>query len=115
MLTQLVVALPNGASLASAGSISASSTTPGTLWMLSVHETWQSLGVGTLLIRRSEEAILAAAGRRRSSGSSTTIRGRDDLYGGSATAKPGSELDSWPAGDNRIYVTVCTVLRRRLR
>ncbi len=110
-----MVALPNGRLIGFGGVDFRKFDDAGTIWMLSVHETWQSLGVGTVLIRALEEAILAH-------GRSTAVIGVEHdnprarhLYERLGYRERGSELDSWPAGDNRIYVTVCTVLRRRLR
>jgi ribosomal protein S18 acetylase RimI-like enzyme len=90
------------------------SSDSGTLWMLSVRDSWQSLGVGTRLIRTLEERILAG-GR-----DVAIITVEHDnpraaaLYRRLGYVEAGSELDSWSIGRNRTYVTVCSVLRRRL-
>lgn len=114
-LAQLVVALPNRRLIGFGGVDFRKYDDAGTIWMLSVHETWQSLGVGTVLIRALEQRILA---RGRSIGriavEHDNPRARH-LYERLGYREHGSELDSWPTGQGRIYVTVCTVLRRRLR
>ncbi len=114
-IIQRVVALPNGALIGFGAADLRKSEDSGTLWMLSVHETWQSLGIGALLIRALEDAIVRC-------GRSTAViavehdnpRARD-LYRRLGYREAGSEVQSWPVGNGRIYVTVCAVLRRRLR
>jgi ribosomal protein S18 acetylase RimI-like enzyme len=114
-VTQLVVEVPNGCLVGFGAVDFRRSSDSGTLWMLSVRDTWQSLGIGTRLIRALEKRILAG-GR-----DVAIIAVEHDnpqaavLYRRLGYLEAGSELDSWSIGRNRTYVTVCTVLRRRLR
>lgn len=86
----------------------------GTLWMLSVHDRWQSLGLGTILITALEE-------RTRRHGLHTARLGVEHdnaraaaLYRRMGYRETGMELDGWAIGDNRRYVTVCTIMTRPL-
>jgi ribosomal protein S18 acetylase RimI-like enzyme len=114
-VAQLLIEVPNGCLVGFGAVDFRRSSDTGTLWRLSVRDTWQSLGVGTRLIRALEERILAG-GR-----DVATITVEHDnpraaaLYRRMGYVATGSELDSWSIGRNRTYVTVCTVLRRRLR
>lgn len=114
-IDQLVVALTNGCLIGFGAVDYRKGHDAGRLWMLSVHETWQSLGVGTLLIRALEERIVA-----RGKASAVIAVEHDnprarDLYQRLGYLECGSELDSWLIDRRRSYVTVCTVLRRQLR
>ena len=55
-LAQLVVALPADRLIGFGGVDFRTADRSGTIWMLSVHDAWQSLGVGTLLIKALERA-----------------------------------------------------------
>ncbi len=86
----------------------------GTLWMLSVHDRWQSLGLGTMLIHALESRI------RWCGLSAATLNVEHDnpraaaLYRRLGYQETGTELESWSIGTNRTYVTVCTTLSRQL-
>lgn len=89
-------------------------TDAGALWMLSVHDRWQSLGLGTTLIRALEDRI-----RRRGLNIATLGVEHDNpraaaLYGRLGYHETGMALDGWDIGGGRRYVTVCTVMSRDL-
>lgn len=113
-VVMLVVALPNGRLVANGGVDLRQDPESGVIWMLSVHETFQGMGVGTLLIG-ALEGRAAAAGRY-----AARIEVEQDnaraaaLYRRLGYSEVGSVLDSWPTGGHRTYVTVCTVLERLL-
>ncbi len=113
-VVMMVVALPNGRLIANGGVDLRKSADAGVIWMLAVHETFQGMGVGTLLIGQLEQRV-AAAGR-----TTARIEVEHDnpraaaLYRRLGYSEVGSSLDSWPTGGNRTYVTVCAVLERRL-
>ena len=86
----------------------------GTIWMLSVHEAWQSLGVGTLLIRALEQRILAVGRIVARIGVEHDNPRARALYLRLGYRESGSELESWPIGAGRRYVTVCQVLATKL-
>jgi ribosomal protein S18 acetylase RimI-like enzyme len=110
----LVGALPNRRLVALGGLDLTRGGHLGLLWMLAVHETLQSLGVGTALIAALEE-------RARSAGRTTarlTVEHDNPralaLYRRLGYRETGSAVESWPVAGGRTYVTVCTVLERRL-
>ncbi len=86
----------------------------GELWMLSVHEAWQSLGVGTFLVEALEQAA-AARGLRR-----VQLSVEDDnpraaaLYARLGYRPVGRREESWPLDDGSQHVTTTTVLARDL-
>jgi ribosomal protein S18 acetylase RimI-like enzyme len=86
----------------------------GLLWMLSVHEVLQGLGIGTRLIRALERRIVQA-GR-----STARIQVEHDnprarmLYRRLGYREIGSTLDAWPVTGGKTYVTVCTMMERAL-
>lgn len=86
----------------------------GELWMLSVHDLLQSLGLGTALIHELEDRCRRRRRRR------ARLRVEHDnpdaarLYRRLGYTEVGSAVDSWPVAGGRTYVTVCTVLERRL-
>lgn len=86
----------------------------GALWMLSVHHSWQSLGLGTILISALEDRI-------RRHGLSTAMLGVEHdnpraaaLYRRLGYRTTGMDLDGWGIGGNRHYVTVCLLMCRNL-
>jgi ribosomal protein S18 acetylase RimI-like enzyme len=113
-VVMLVVALPNGRLVANGGVDLRKDPDAGVIWMLSVHETFQGLGIGTRLIAALEQRI-ADRGR-----STARIEVEHDnpraaaLYRRLGYSEVGSTLDSWPTGGDRTYVTVCAVLERQL-
>ncbi|WP_114559064.1 GNAT family N-acetyltransferase [Desertihabitans aurantiacus] len=86
----------------------------GELWMLSVHEAWQSLGVGTLLVEALEDVA------RRAGRTAVQLTVEDDnpraraLYERLGYTAVGRRAESWPLDDGSTYRTMTTVLRRPL-
>jgi ribosomal protein S18 acetylase RimI-like enzyme len=86
----------------------------GLIWMLAVHERFQSLGLGSRLVRAAERRI-AAAGRDFS-----RLKVEHDNPGARALylrlgyQERGAVLDSWPVAGGRTYVTACVLMERRL-
>jgi ribosomal protein S18 acetylase RimI-like enzyme len=82
--------------------------------MIAVHDTLQSLGIGTALIdaleRRAEDAGCV---RARMSVEHDNPRALA-LYRRLGYADVGSEVESWPVTGDRTYVTVSTVVERAL-
>ncbi len=113
-VVQLVVALPTGRLVGMGAADLRRSPESGTVWMLAVHELLQGLGVGTLLVGALERRILEA-GRWRARISVEHDNPRAAaLYRRLGYVEVGSELTSWPAAHGETYVTVCSVLERRL-
>lgn len=111
----VVIALPNGRLVAHGAVDFRKSPDHGEIWMLSVHETLQSLGLGTRLIAALEAHVLARGlSRARLSVEHDNPRAVR-LYRrlGYAASGP-SVVQSWAVGGGRTYVTVCTVMERRL-
>lgn len=87
----------------------------GELWMLSVREDWQSLGVGTIMIG-ALEARIAARGRPYA-----TLGVEHDnpraaaLYRRLGYRETGTALDDWSVGPDLRYVTVCLTMIKSLR
>ena len=78
--------------------------------MLSVHETFQGLGIGTLLIRNLEERV-----RERGVRAVRLTVEHDNpraaaLYRRLGYREVGDAIETWPVTGDRTYVTVCTVL-----
>jgi ribosomal protein S18 acetylase RimI-like enzyme len=110
----LAVALPNGRLIANGVAYLRGYPDAAELLMLSVHETFQNLGVGTRLIAALEERV-------RDHGVTTARLGVEHdnpraaaLYRRLGYREVGSALDSWPVAGGRTYVTVTSVLERRL-
>ncbi len=110
----LVGALPNGRLVAMGGLDLARQRGVGLLWMLAVHETLQSLGIGRRLIGALEQ-------RARDRGCRTarlTVEHDNPralaLYRRLGFAEVGSTIESWPVAGGRTYVTACAVLERPL-
>ena len=110
----LVVALPNGRLVAIGAVDFRKVSDAGSIWMLSVHETFQGMGVGALLIRALEQ-------RTRQAGlhvARLTVEHDNPraalLYRRLGYRAVGSALESWPVAGGRTYVTVTSVLERRL-
>ena len=111
----LAVALGNGRLVAMGAADLRPYPGAGLLWMLSVHETFQNLGVGTRLVGELEE-------RLRGRGLATARLGVEHdnpraarLYRRLGYREVGATLDSWPVAGGRTYVTVTTLLERDLR
>lgn len=110
----LVVVLPNGRLVASGGVDFRLSPEAGTLWMLSVHETFQGLGIGTTLITALEDRVRETGLRTARMTVEHDNARAAALYRRLGYAEVGSVLESWPVAGGRTYVTVTTVLERRL-
>jgi ribosomal protein S18 acetylase RimI-like enzyme len=86
----------------------------GNIWMLAVHERFQSLGVGTELITALEQRIIDH-GRpmARMLVEHDNPRART-LYQRLGYSEAGAALDSWPVAGGETYVTACTIMERML-
>ena len=106
----LVVALDNGRLVGCGGADFRRFPDAASLWMLSVHETFQGLGIGTLLIRALEEKV-----RERQVPAVRLTVEHDNplaaaLYRRLGYREVGDAIESWPVTGGRTYVTVCTML-----
>lgn len=110
-----VIALPNGRLVAHGAVDFRKSPDFGELWMLSVHETLQSIGLGRRLIAALEAHVIhRGLPRARLSVEHDNPRAvRLYLRLGYVACGP-SVVESWPTSGGRTYVTVCTVMERRL-
>ena len=110
----LVGTLPNGRLVAMGGLDLVKDPGAGVLWMLAVHETLQSLGIGTGLVaaleQRGREAGLAVA---RLSVEHDNPRAAA-LDGRLGYREVGSVVEAWPVTGGRTYVTACAILEREL-
>jgi ribosomal protein S18 acetylase RimI-like enzyme len=88
----LVGCLPNDRLLAMGGVDFRPSEDAGSIWMLAVHERFQSLGIGTQLIAALEQKIIERLGY----------------------SETWPALDSWPVAGGKTYVTACTIMERKL-
>lgn len=113
-VAQLVVALPNGRLVGFGAADFRKTHDSGTIWMLSVHEMVQSLGIGSLLISALEQRILTHGRRLARLGVEHDNPRAAALYHRLGYRECGSELDSWPIAAGRSFVTVCRLLERRL-
>jgi len=108
----LAIALPNGRLVACGAIDFRVSALVGSVWMLSVHETLQSLGIGTVLIKALEQRV-RERGRPKARLSVEHDNPRAAaLYRRLGYRECGTELDSWPIAGGVTYVTVVTVLER---
>lgn len=110
----LVVALPNGRLVAS-GAVDFR-LRPGlaVIWMLSVHEIVQNMGIGSWLVAALEERVLArGAGTVRMNVEQDNLRAAA-LYRRLGYQEVGSMLESWAVAGGRTYVTVSASLQREL-
>ena len=110
----LVGSLPNDRLIAMGGVDFRTSEAAGSIWMLAVHERFQSLGIGTQLITALERKIIDH-GRpmARMLVEHDNPRART-LYERLGYAEAGAALDSWPVGGAKTYVTACTIMERPL-
>ncbi|QDP98219.1 GNAT family N-acetyltransferase [Microlunatus elymi] len=103
----VLITLGNGLPIAVGAVDFAKRDAAGELWMLSVRDEWQSLGVGTILITELEDRI-----RRRGLSRATLGVEHDNpraaaLYQRLGYVQDGLVLDGWPEGPGRSYATVC--------
>ena len=114
----LVVALANGRLVALGGVDFRPSprraADAGELWMLSVHETLQGLGIGTLLIGALEDRVRERGLSVASLGVELDNPRAAALYRRLGYRQVGSSLDSWPVDGGLTYVTVVLDLRHEL-
>jgi ribosomal protein S18 acetylase RimI-like enzyme len=110
----LVGCLRNDRLIAMGGVDFRRSAETGSIWMLAVHERFQSLGVGTQLIAALEQKIIDH-GRptARMLVEHDNPRART-LYERLGYSEAGAALDSWPVAGGRTYVTACTIMERML-
>ena len=110
----LVGCLPNDRLIAMGGVDFRLSEDAGSIWMLAVHERFQSLGIGTQLIAALQQKIIDH-GRpiARMLVEHDNPRARA-LYERLGYSERGPALDSWPVAGGRTYVTACTIMERRL-
>ena len=110
----LVGCLPNDRLIAMGGVDFRLSENAGNIWMLAVHERFQSLGAGAELIAALEKKIIDH-GRplARMLVEHDNPRART-LYERLGYSDAGATLDSWPVAGGRTYVTACTIMERRL-
>ena len=110
----IVGCLPNDRLIAMGGVDFRPSTRAGTIWMLAVHERFQSLGAGAALITALEEKIIDhGQSLARMSVEHDNPRARA-LYERMGYVEAGATLDSWPVAGGRTYVTACTIMERSL-
>jgi ribosomal protein S18 acetylase RimI-like enzyme len=110
----LVGALPNGRLVALGGLDLTRGDRIGLLWMLAVHETLRSLGIGTALVAALE---VRARSARRTTARLTVEHDNPRalaLYRRLGYREAGSAVESWPVTGGRTYVTVCAVLEHAL-
>lgn len=110
----LAVTLANGRLLACGAVDFRRAPDTGLIWMLSVHERFQGLGVGTLLVGELELRIRAAG---RATARLTVEQDNPRaaaLYRRLGYSEVGSSLESWPVSGGRSYVTVTAVLEHHL-
>ncbi|HTF41112.1 MAG TPA: N-acetyltransferase [Propionibacteriaceae bacterium] len=110
----LVGFLPNDRLIAMGGVDFRTSDEAGNIWMLAVHERFQSLGVGTELIRALQQKIIDH-GRpmARMLVEHDNPRARA-LYQRLGYSEAGAARDSWPIAGAKTYVTACTIMERTL-
>jgi ribosomal protein S18 acetylase RimI-like enzyme len=114
-VAMVVVALPNGRLIANGAVDFRKQADAGVIWMLSVHETFQGMGVGTALIRALEDQIVQHGLMQARLDVEHDNPRAAALYRRLGYREAGSVLDSWPTAGGRTYVTVCAVLQRDLR
>jgi ribosomal protein S18 acetylase RimI-like enzyme len=114
-VAMVVVALPNGRLVANGGVDFRTYADAGLIWMLSVHETFQGMGVGTVMIQALEDRIVGRGLRAARMDVEHDNPRAAALYRRRGYREVGSMVGSWPTSGGRTYVTVCTVLERDLR
>jgi ribosomal protein S18 acetylase RimI-like enzyme len=110
----LVGYLPNDRLIAMGGVDFRPAHDAGIIWMLAVHERFQSLGAGAQLIRALEQKIIdhdRPLARMLVEHDNPRARA---LYERLGYLEAGAALDSWPVAGGRTYVTACTIMERRL-
>jgi ribosomal protein S18 acetylase RimI-like enzyme len=110
----LVGSLPNDRLIAMGGVDFRTSDETGSIWMLAVHERFQSLGVGTQLIRALEQKIIDHGWPMARMLVEHDNPGARALYERLGYSEAGAALDSWPVAGGKTYVTACTIMKRTL-
>lgn len=110
----VVGVLPNSRLVALGGADFQAVPGTATLWLLAVHETLQSLGIGSRLIRALEDR----AAKRGCTRARLLVEHDNPqaaaLYRRLGYRESGSVVDQWPVAGGRSYVTVSRVLERDL-
>ncbi len=111
----VVVELPNGRLVGNGGvdyrkSADGDPAAFGELWMLSVHEDWQSLGVGSAMIADLERRIARRGRPRARIGVEHDNPRAAALYRRLGYRECGTELGHWTEAPGREYVTVVELL-----
>ena len=110
----VVGCLPNGRLIAMGGVDFRSSKDAGIIWMLAVHERFQSLGAGAELIAALEYKIIdhhRPLARMLVEHDNPRAR---TLYERLGYSEAGTTLDSWSVAGGRTFVTACTIMERRV-
>jgi ribosomal protein S18 acetylase RimI-like enzyme len=110
----VLITLANGASVALGAVDFSKRPGAGELWMLSVHQDLQSLGIGTVLINALEDRIIARGLPHATLGVEHDNPRAAALYRRLGYRENGSALDDWSIGGGRRYVTVCTTMIKDL-
>lgn len=110
----LVVTLPNGRLVGAGGVDFRPDPAAGVLWMLAVHERFQSLGLGRRLVAALEDRV-----RDRGLAVARLLVELDNpraaaLYARLGYREVGGGLDRWPVAGGQTYVTAVRVLEHRL-
>lgn len=109
-----IIGLPHGRLIAVGAVDFRKDSQFGELWMLSVHEAWQSLGLGTILINALETKIKSRGLDRARLGVEHDNPRAAALYRRLGYREVDSALDSWLVAGSRRYVTVCSVMEKSL-
>jgi len=86
----------------------------GLIMMLAVHETLQSLGLGSIVIGALEQRIRERGRRVARIDVEHDNPRAAALYWRLGYRETGTVLDSWPVAGGRTYVTICTVMTKPL-
>ena len=86
----------------------------GRIWLLSVQETLRSLGIGSKLVRALERRTVEQGRTRARIAVEHDNPQARALYFRLGYQEVGSVVETWPVAGGRTYVTVSTVLERRL-
>lgn len=106
--------LPNGQLVAAGEADLRPTPDGGLLWQLVVHPLLQNLRIGTAMVAELERRLLA-----RGRSEARLMVEHDNpaaarLYRRLGYHPDGSSVESWPVSGGRRYVTVTTVLRKKL-
>lgn len=110
----IMIIAPNGRSIAVGGVDFTRRPGGGEIWMLSVRGEWQSLGVGGLLIAALEDRVRDRGLPRATLSVEHDNPRAEALYRRLGYVRTGTELDGWPIGPGRSYVTVCFTMAKQL-